>query len=94
MWRTGEVIDGRYEVVDLTGRGAMGEVYQVRHRQWNIDLAAKIPRGRRAQPAGTPAVRRRGTDLGLSGATPECLLLSFRPSDRRSSGDVRGIRPQ
>jgi WD40 repeat protein/serine/threonine protein kinase/predicted alpha/beta-hydrolase family hydrolase len=44
MWRTGEIIDGRYEVVELAGRGEMGEVYQVRHRQWNMDLAAKIPR--------------------------------------------------
>ena len=43
MWRTGEVIDGRYEVVDLAGRGEMGEVYQIRHRQWDIALAAKIP---------------------------------------------------
>jgi WD40 repeat protein/pimeloyl-ACP methyl ester carboxylesterase len=43
MWRTGEVIDGRYEVVDLAGRGEMGEVYQIKHRQWNIALAAKIP---------------------------------------------------
>ena len=44
LWREGEVVDGRYEVVRMAGRGEMGEVYQVRHLQWGIDLAAKVPR--------------------------------------------------
>jgi WD40 repeat protein len=43
-WRAGEVIDGRYEVIRLAGKGGMGRVYQVRHLQWGIDLAAKQPR--------------------------------------------------
>lgn len=42
MWRTSEVIDGRYEAVDLAGLGEIGEAYQIRHRQWNIDLG-RVP---------------------------------------------------
>ncbi|SEB78482.1 protein kinase [Streptomyces sp. TLI_105] len=42
-WRTGEVIDDRYRVVGVAGKGGMGIVYQVRHLQWGIDLAAKRP---------------------------------------------------
>jgi WD40 repeat protein len=42
-WRAGEVIDGRYEVIRLAGKGGMGRVYQVRHLQWGIDLAVKQP---------------------------------------------------
>ncbi len=43
VWMPGEIIEGRYEVIqELTG-GAMGQVYRVRHRDWNIELAIKSP---------------------------------------------------
>ena len=32
-----------YEVIGPLGRGGMGEVVRIRHRVWEIDLAAKIP---------------------------------------------------
>ena len=32
-----------YEVVAPLGRGGMGEVVRIRHRVWEVDLAAKIP---------------------------------------------------
>jgi WD40 repeat protein/serine/threonine protein kinase len=38
------VVEGRYEVVRELGRGGMGVVYQVRHREWGSDLAVKVPR--------------------------------------------------
>jgi WD40 repeat protein/serine/threonine protein kinase len=38
------VVEGRYEVVRELGRGGMGVVYQVRHREWGCDLAVKVPR--------------------------------------------------
>jgi WD40 repeat protein/serine/threonine protein kinase len=43
-WQAGEVIDGRYEVIRPAGRGGMGQVYQVKHLDWGIDLAVKQPR--------------------------------------------------
>jgi serine/threonine protein kinase len=43
-WQTGEIIDGRYEVIRLAGQGGMGQVYQVKHLDWGIDLAVKQPR--------------------------------------------------
>lgn len=43
LWRAGDVVDGRYEVIKLAGQGGMGRVYQVRHLQWGIDLAVKQP---------------------------------------------------
>ncbi|MEV5827049.1 protein kinase [Spirillospora sp. NPDC052242] len=43
-WRTGDVIDGRYRVVGLLGRGGMGTVHRVRHLDWGVDLAMKSAR--------------------------------------------------
>lgn len=43
-WRRGTVVLGRYEVLDAIHSGNMGIVYRVRHREWNADLAVKIPR--------------------------------------------------
>lgn len=43
IWRTGDVIDGKYEVTRVLGQGGMGLVYLVRHLGWGIDLAVKSP---------------------------------------------------
>jgi len=43
-WQDGKIIDGRYEVIRVAGEGGMGRVYQVKHRDWGIDLAVKQPR--------------------------------------------------
>ena len=40
---TGEVIDGILEVGPILGKGGMGIVYEVFHREWNRKLAMKIP---------------------------------------------------
>ena len=42
-WAVGDVVDGRYEVKRVAGVGGMGQVLQVRHLQWGIDLAVKCP---------------------------------------------------
>ncbi|APS17834.1 hypothetical protein TK78_01950 [Streptomyces sp. Tue 6075] len=44
VWRVGDVIDGRYRVSLVHGRGGTGLVYRVRHLAWGIDLAVKCPR--------------------------------------------------
>ncbi|MCK9902826.1 protein kinase [Frankia sp. Cpl3] len=43
-WRPGDVVLGLYDVLDVVASGAMGLVYRVRHRGWNIELAVKAPR--------------------------------------------------
>ncbi|MBD2891558.1 Serine/threonine-protein kinase PknD [Actinomadura sp. RB99] len=43
-WRVGQVVDGRYEVMQVHEGGAMGVVYRVRHLEWATDLAVKCPR--------------------------------------------------
>lgn len=40
---TGQVIDGILEVGPILGKGGMGVVYEVFHREWNRKLAMKIP---------------------------------------------------
>ncbi|PJB24566.1 MAG: hypothetical protein CO113_13175 [Elusimicrobia bacterium CG_4_9_14_3_um_filter_62_55] len=40
-WEIGQVVDGTYEVLDILGKGGMGVVYKVRHRDWSADLAVK-----------------------------------------------------
>lgn len=48
-----------YEVVGPLGRGGMGEVVRIRHRVWEIDLAAKIPLvTTMASTGGFPQLRR------------------------------------
>ncbi|MFD7325257.1 protein kinase [Streptomyces sp. NPDC059875] len=44
LWRVGEVVDGRYEVLRVHEQGGMGLVYRVRHLEWGTDLAVKSPR--------------------------------------------------
>jgi WD40 repeat protein len=43
-WQEGDVILDTYEVKHIFDQGAMGLVYRVHHRGWNIDLAMKSPR--------------------------------------------------
>ena len=43
-WQLGDVLLDLYEVLGLLGEGGMGRVYRVRHRGWDMDLAAKVPR--------------------------------------------------
>jgi serine/threonine protein kinase len=42
-WKEGDVILDLYEVKGTLGSGAMGIVYRVHHKKWNIDLAVKAP---------------------------------------------------
>jgi hypothetical protein len=49
VWRPGDVILGLYEVIAVAGTGGMGVVYRVRHRDWQMDLAVKVP-----QPGNDP----------------------------------------
>jgi len=42
-WEVGDIIDGRFEVTAIIGRGGMGIVYKVHHLEWKLDLAVKMP---------------------------------------------------
>lgn len=41
LFEAGQVLDGKYEVLSLLGRGGMGAVYRVRHLLLNVELALK-----------------------------------------------------
>lgn len=43
-WKEGDVLLGLYEVRSLIARGGMGNVYLVRHRGWDVDVAVKCPK--------------------------------------------------
>lgn len=51
-WQSGDLVEGLYEVRGLLGRGAMGAVYRVHHRLWNVDLALKRPTQRLIEASG------------------------------------------
>lgn len=42
-WKPGDVLDGSLEIRDLIGQGGMGVVWRVFHREWNRELAVKMP---------------------------------------------------
>lgn len=52
-------IQNLYEVIGPLGRGGMGEVLRIRHRVWELDLAAKIPlASTMTSTGGFPQLRR------------------------------------
>lgn len=43
-WRTGDILLELYEVKSVLGEGQFGKVFQVWHRDWDLDLALKTPK--------------------------------------------------
>ncbi len=43
VWSPGDVLFGRYDMVQQIGLGGMGAVWKVHHREWGRDLALKMP---------------------------------------------------
>ncbi len=43
-WHIGEVLLERYEITAVLGEGQFGKVFQVWHRDWNLNLALKTPK--------------------------------------------------
>lgn len=53
IWQVGDLIADLYQVQQVLGEGGMGVVHKVRHRAWDIELAAKSPRRAQLTRAGT-----------------------------------------
>lgn len=43
VWKPGDVIENRYEILEQIGLGGMGAVWKVHHREWDRVLALKMP---------------------------------------------------
>ncbi|MCZ7648336.1 MAG: protein kinase [Planctomycetota bacterium] len=101
-WKVGDVIEGRYEVLGLIGRGGMGAVYKVRHLAWSLELAVKTPLPNLvANPAARARFLREAqtwVDLGLHPNIVQCwyvrelgglprVFVDFMPS-----GDLKDLR--
>lgn len=78
-WKPGDVIADGLEIVDLIGQGGMGVVWRVHHREWNRELAVKMP-----LPAlvGSPTARDRflreaetWIDLGVHPHIVQCWFV-------------------
>jgi len=46
LWKPGDVLFGKIEILDVVGKGGMGSVYRVRHWEWDQELAVKVPHKR------------------------------------------------
>ena len=42
-WQLGDVVSDIYEIISLLGQGGIGRVYKIRHRDWELDMAVKVP---------------------------------------------------
>jgi serine/threonine protein kinase len=78
-WKPGDIIDGKLEIQELIGKGGMGVVWRVHHREWNKELAVKMP-----LPAlvGSPTARDRflreaetWIDLGVHPHIVQCWFV-------------------
>ena len=78
-WKPGDVIDSGLEIRELIGQGGMGAVWRVHHREWNRELAVKMP-----LPAlvGSPTARDRflreaetWIDLGVHPHIVQCWFV-------------------
>ncbi|WP_198264505.1 protein kinase domain-containing protein [sulfur-oxidizing endosymbiont of Gigantopelta aegis] len=56
-WQAGDVLLDRYEIKRLLGEGQFGQVFQVRHRDWGLDLALKTPK-QKALSAGFESIEK------------------------------------
>lgn len=78
-WEIGDIIDGRYEVVDVIGRGGKGIVYKVNHLEWKLELAVKMPLGHLVADEVSKArfIREAQTwvDLGLHPNIVQCWYV-------------------
>ncbi|PIE32585.1 hypothetical protein CSA56_14865 [candidate division KSB3 bacterium] len=78
-WEIGDVIDGRFEVVEVIGRGGMGIVYRVNHREWKLEMAVKMPLKYLVSDAASKArfIREAQTwvDLGLHPNIVQCWYV-------------------
>lgn len=78
-WKPGDVIADGLEIRELIGQGGMGAVWRVHHREWNRELAVKMP-----LPAlvGSPTARERflreaetWIDLGVHPHIVQCWFV-------------------
>jgi serine/threonine protein kinase len=78
-WKPGDVIADGLEIKELIGQGGMGAVWRVHHREWNRELAVKMP-----LPAlvGSPTARERflreaetWIDLGVHPHIVQCWFV-------------------
>ncbi len=78
-WEIGQIIDNKYKVLGFIGRGGMGSVHHVRHLNWGIDMAVKMPLGSLAEDENTKDTFVREAqvwvDLGLHPNIVQCWYV-------------------
>ncbi|MGL4208032.1 MAG: protein kinase domain-containing protein, partial [Candidatus Adiutrix sp.] len=42
--RCGQIVEGTVEVLDIIGRGGLSQVFKVRHLNWGLNMALKVPK--------------------------------------------------
>jgi WD40 repeat protein/serine/threonine protein kinase len=79
VWQPGDVVLDLYRVTSVLGQGGMGRVYRVRHLEWDIDLAAKMPLPEALDALGGPDVFEREAEtwvnLGLHPHIVSCYYV-------------------
>lgn len=78
-WKPGDVIANGLEIKELIGQGGMGVVWRVHHREWNRELAVKMPL---PSLVGSPTARERflreaetWIDLGVHPHIVQCWFV-------------------
>ncbi|MBD3305524.1 protein kinase, partial [candidate division KSB3 bacterium] len=78
-WEAGDIIDGKYEVLANIGRGGMSIVYKIKHLEWKLELAVKMPLAHLVADEASKArfIREAQTwvDLGLHPNIVQCWYV-------------------
>jgi serine/threonine protein kinase len=75
--RVGQVVLGVYVVQEVVGRGGLGQVFKVRHQEWQRELALKLPYRNVMEPAYFQSLKNEAETWVALGLHPHVVTCHY-----------------